>query len=272
MADITNPGLVVSRRYSSKPADPAFVKSEKVSQQSHGSRSQASSLTKPQVKISNLIHDLFGEERDKMNRLRSDPNYPTMMKNRSYNLDKKKAARKALNSLEHKNDPWTKRFELNHSSMVINMAVIDLFKEKSRELRLSMAAKKPNKWDFSHGKVGRVVFDESSANKPDLLGAYNLKFDIIDRSCPSFIYRKEKKNKKKTQASPEEEPIQLPKIYQKKQTSGLGVPNFGKMKSRRSLVEAKDHRLIDMDELEDQRITREIQNDPNMQWMPKDSS
>lgn len=170
---------------------------------------------------------------------------------------------------KEKNELWKRNFHVKHTSMMMNIAVIDMFKEKAKERKISLTPNKPSKWSFSKLR-GEYSHSETFSQKfPDLQGVYNLKYNLIEKSVPAFIYRKEKKRKETTQQSVS---MVSPSPSEKRAKLKYHVPNFGKMKSRKALVEAKDYRLIDLDELEDQRIAREIQNDQSLHLVPQDSN
>lgn len=171
--------------------------------------------------------------------------------------------------VKEKDEAWKKNFEIKHTSMVLNMAVLDLFKDKAKEQRLSLSVKKPSRWDFAKARSESSESELSLNKKPDLQGVYEMKYSLVDKSSSGFIYRKEKKQRRKPQENQPGEPswgAEPPKSRPKQ------VPVFSKMKSRQALVDAKEYRLIDMDELEDQRITRAIQSDPQNHWTLQDSS
>lgn len=241
----------------------------KLSQYSFDQKSKKSNPNQIETKITDFIHSIFGQERDRMNRLVGEQRDFSGKKLRHQSDEKRKYFRMISYEGKEKNELWKKNFHVKHTSMALNMAVVDLFKDRAKDKRLSLSANKQSKWEFVKGREENNSSELSTQKRPDLQGVYDLKYSLIDKSAPSFIYRKEKKSKRKQ----EEDAPKSPLLDEKRSSIKPSmIPIFSKMKSRKGLIDVKDYRLIDNDELEDQRYMREIETNPANHYILQERS
>lgn len=218
-----------------------------------------------------FIHSLFGIERDRMNRLSSNELEQVHSASRSHGPRKSNPLRLVKNTEFSTPPVWRKSSYLQPSPGSMNMDLILLLQHHKKDESDRKLAKKLLPTSYEQIKRKDYFRGSKERNCADLFGTYEPSFKLMDRSLPNFIFKKQGKIKTSMKQQNDyyivesvSKPQQLPKK--------INGPIFSKMKSRIPLAEAKEYRLVDEDELEDQRFLEEIKNDKLLNKLPAEST